>query len=259
MKRNKDHGGRSISKKYSNQPPPPTIPDIPLATEQQCEHSPTSQSWNHQGHQNNEKRQGWGSRWHPSWGAESKSNIISNKRSNKSRKTGGEAAWLNSCKKSDLSQCGNWWGIICSHLSPVRFVSLRSHPGDNERSHRQEAKACRVPPGQILHRSHHHPAYRSGQQVVEWQSSLYITSVDFEKAFDSMDRDTIWRLIYHYGVPQKPLTIIQMHKSLVSVWHLRALKHLWLKWSTGEELIYCWQITSGTEQYRWNFYHHNNN
>ena len=34
------------------------------------------------------------------------------------------------------------------------------------------------------------------EQVVEWQSTLYITSVDFKKAFDSVHRESLWK---NYG------------------------------------------------------------
>ena len=27
--------------------------------------------------------------------------------------------------------------------------------------------------------------------------------MDFEKAFDSLDRDSLWKLLRHYGVPDK--------------------------------------------------------
>ena len=32
-------------------------------------------------------------------------------------------------------------------------------------------------------------------------SSLYINFVDYEKAFDSLDRDALWKLLRHYGIP----------------------------------------------------------
>jgi len=47
------------------------------------------------------------------------------------------------------------------------------------------------------------------EQSIEWQCPLYTTFVDFEKAFDSIDRDTIWRLMQHYGFPPKFIQIIK--------------------------------------------------
>ncbi|VDP55100.1 unnamed protein product [Schistosoma margrebowiei] len=41
------------------------------------------------------------------------------------------------------------------------------------------------------------------EQSIEWNSSLHINFIDYEKAFDSMDRTTLWKILRHYGVPQK--------------------------------------------------------
>ena len=47
------------------------------------------------------------------------------------------------------------------------------------------------------------------EQTIEWQTPLYVCFVDFEKAFDSIDRQTIWNILLHYGVPIKIVNIIQ--------------------------------------------------
>ena len=44
---------------------------------------------------------------------------------------------------------------------------------------------------------------------MEFDSSLYIHFVDNEKAFDSLDRDTLWKLLRHYGIPEKIITLIR--------------------------------------------------
>ncbi|VDO55444.1 unnamed protein product [Schistosoma margrebowiei] len=41
------------------------------------------------------------------------------------------------------------------------------------------------------------------------QSSLYINFIDYENALDSVDITTLWKLLRHYGVPQKIVNIIQ--------------------------------------------------
>ena len=33
--------------------------------------------------------------------------------------------------------------------------------------------------------------------------------IDFRQAFDSVDRETIWQLLHHYGIPQSFITLIQ--------------------------------------------------
>ena len=47
------------------------------------------------------------------------------------------------------------------------------------------------------------------EQSLEWQAPLYAVSIHFQKAFDSVDRDVIRRLMHHYrnGCPPKLITI----------------------------------------------------
>ncbi|KAL9971331.1 hypothetical protein ACROYT_G023842 [Oculina patagonica] len=47
------------------------------------------------------------------------------------------------------------------------------------------------------------------EQCTEWQRQLYINFVDFQKAFDSIHRDSLWRILRAYGVPQKIVQLIQ--------------------------------------------------
>ena len=44
---------------------------------------------------------------------------------------------------------------------------------------------------------------------MEFGSYLYINVVDYEKAFDSLDRDTLWKLLRHYCIPEKIVTLIR--------------------------------------------------
>ena len=48
------------------------------------------------------------------------------------------------------------------------------------------------------------------EQVVEWQSTLYITFVDFEKAFDSVHRESLWKIMASYGTPSKIIKMAQI-------------------------------------------------
>nr|KAG5685412.1 hypothetical protein BaRGS_027207 [Batillaria attramentaria] len=44
---------------------------------------------------------------------------------------------------------------------------------------------------------------------LEWNSPLYINFIDYETAFDSVDREALWKLLRHYGVPVKIISLIQ--------------------------------------------------
>ena len=47
------------------------------------------------------------------------------------------------------------------------------------------------------------------EQCVEWQTPLYVNFVDFEKAFDSLDREVLWKLLGQYGLPSKIISLIK--------------------------------------------------
>lgn len=47
------------------------------------------------------------------------------------------------------------------------------------------------------------------EQVNEWQATLYISFIDFEKAFDSVHRNGLWMIMNQYGIPQKIINIVK--------------------------------------------------
>ncbi|MBN3275678.1 CFDP2 protein, partial [Polyodon spathula] len=44
-------------------------------------------------------------------------------------------------------------------------------------------------------------------QSLEWSSPLYVNFIDYEKSFISVDRQTLWKLLRHYSVPEKIMNI----------------------------------------------------
>jgi sorting nexin-29 len=40
-------------------------------------------------------------------------------------------------------------------------------------------------------------------QSKEWNERLYFMFIDFKKAFDSVSRDKIWKIMERFGLPQK--------------------------------------------------------
>ena len=50
------------------------------------------------------------------------------------------------------------------------------------------------------------------EQSLEWNTGLYMVFVDFEKAFDSVDRKMLWKILRRYGIPLK---IVRMITGLV--------------------------------------------
>ena len=48
------------------------------------------------------------------------------------------------------------------------------------------------------------------EQSHAWNSQLYLVFVDFEKAFDSIDRNVLWKLLQGYGLPAKIINMIKL-------------------------------------------------
>ncbi|VDO57178.1 unnamed protein product [Schistosoma margrebowiei] len=75
------------------------------------------------------------------------------------------------------------------------------------------------------------------EQSIEWNSSLYINFIDYEKAFDSVDRRTLWNLLRHYGVPEKIVNIIR-----------NSYDRLQCKVVHGGQLTDAFQVRTGLRQ-----------
>ena len=48
------------------------------------------------------------------------------------------------------------------------------------------------------------------EQCAEWNSPLYINFTDFEKAFDSVHRESIWKIMKSYGIPDKLIRMVKL-------------------------------------------------
>ena len=132
------------------------------------------------------------------------------------------AQWKEGIKlqtKGDLRDCSNYRGImLMSTLGKVLNGILLER---DERGCRPQAprSAGRLLAEQISCR----PDRRSNlriimEQTLEWNSLLYINFIDYEKAFDSVDRETMGKLLRHYGVPEKIISLIRCTFQDMSCW-----------------------------------------
>ena len=48
------------------------------------------------------------------------------------------------------------------------------------------------------------------EQTLEWNIRLCMVVEVFEKAFDSIDREVLWKILRHYGVPEKIMRMIRV-------------------------------------------------
>ncbi|PFX18304.1 Transposon TX1 uncharacterized 149 kDa protein [Stylophora pistillata] len=101
-------------------------------------------------------------------------------------------------KKGDLSSCNNWWGIMLLSIPSkilTRVILERLKKALDKTIQEEQAGFC-----QDRSCTDHIATLRIiFVQLLEWQTPLYSVFVDFQKAFDSVDRDIIWRLMQHYS------------------------------------------------------------
>ena len=112
-------------------------------------------------------------------------------------------------KKGDLTNCNNWRGIMLLSvtykvLSRVVLNRLTTtvHPLlRKEQTGFRKGRSCA---DQIF------TLRQIVEQSNEWSSTVYANFNDFTKAFDSVNRPTLWRILGHYGIPDKLVSIIKM-------------------------------------------------
>ena len=111
-------------------------------------------------------------------------------------------------KKGNLKECKNWRGVT---LLPVvskilgRIVIDRICMGIDRRLRKEQAgfRSGRGTTEQIF------ILRNILEQVNEWQATLYLNFIDFEKAFDSVHRNGLWMIMNQYGIPQKIINIVK--------------------------------------------------
>ena len=93
--------------------------------------------------------------------------------------------------KRDLRDCNNYRGIMLLSRQSAQQSSI----GEDERGSRSQAlrsagwlrrnRSCtdKIASLRII-----------VEQSLEWNSPLYINFIDYKKAFDSVDRETLWKL-----------------------------------------------------------------
>ena len=111
-------------------------------------------------------------------------------------------------KKGDLSVCGNWRGINLLSVPGKIFcrVLLQRMRQTLERILREEQAGFRSGRGCI---DQIFVLRTIVEQSLEWNSSLYVNYIDFEKAFDSIHHPSLWKILEAYGFPSKVINILK--------------------------------------------------
>ena len=75
-------------------------------------------------------------------------------------------------------------------------------------------------------------------QTMAWNTGLYMVFADFQKAFDSLDREVLWKILHHYVVPEK---IVRMIRVFYDGFQARVLHE-------GEMTAWSFSINTGVRQ-----------
>jgi hypothetical protein len=104
--------------------------------------------------------------------------------------------------------CNNWRGIILLSIPSKVFciVLISRNTEAVDKKQRQEQAGFRKGRGCI---DHIFVLRNILEQCYEWQRKLPINFVDFEKAFESLQRDSIWQSLRNYGISSKIVQIIK--------------------------------------------------
>ncbi|GFR69577.1 E3 ubiquitin-protein ligase RNF31 [Elysia marginata] len=111
-------------------------------------------------------------------------------------------------KKGDLSRCENYRGITLLSIPGKVFNRVllnRIKAATDPKLHDEQA-------GYRSNRSttdHIATLKIIVEQSLEWNSPLIVNFLDYEKAFDSIDREFLWKIMRNYGIPQKIVSLVR--------------------------------------------------
>ena len=111
-------------------------------------------------------------------------------------------------KKGDLRDCSNYRGIMLLStpgkvLNRILLERMKEAVDPKLRDQQAGFRRNRSCADQIA------SLRIVVEQSLEWNSPLYINFIHYEKAFDSVDIETLWKLLRHYGVPKKIISLIR--------------------------------------------------
>ena len=111
-------------------------------------------------------------------------------------------------KKGNLRDCDNWRGIcvlpaVSKIIAKVILERIRDpliSTVDAEQAGFRAGSSCT---------DHINSVRIIIEQCKEFRSDLHMIFIDFEKAFDSVNRDCIWQALRSRGIPEKIIAIIK--------------------------------------------------
>ena len=111
-------------------------------------------------------------------------------------------------KKGALNECGNWRGITLLSTPGRVFCSVLLNRLKNAIDARLREEQAGFRPGRSC--SHQIFILRDIiEKSVEYNVAVNINFTDFKKAFDSVHRVTLWKILKSYGIPNKFINVFK--------------------------------------------------
>ena len=112
-------------------------------------------------------------------------------------------------KKGDLSDCNNWRGITLLSLTGKIMSKIIHRRLSNALDGKLRTEQAGFRAGRSCS-DHIFTLRQILEQSQEFNAPVYANFVDFKKAFDSIHRDSLWKILTHYGVPEKLVRMVKM-------------------------------------------------
>ena len=111
-------------------------------------------------------------------------------------------------KKGNLSDCNNYRGIMLLSipgkvLSRIILNRIKAKVDEKLRDNQAGFRKNRSCADQIS------SLRIILEQSTELNTPLYANFIDYSKAFDSIDRSTLWKIMANYGIPDKLINLIK--------------------------------------------------
>ena len=138
-------------------------------------------------------------------------------------------------KQGDLTTCDNWRGVtllsltskVFSRILQDRFLMTVEDISRNEQASFRKGRSCI---------DHIFVLRQILEQAAESNSNLYVLFIDFEKALNSLHRETLWKILRGYGFPMKIVNIIAVQ----GLFHCKVI--------CGNQLTDSFKVQTGVKQ-----------